>query len=112
MDSLPTRKECYCPSPICLFYVNKVNKLVPIAIQLEKTPGPDNPIFLPSDNWFDWLLAKIYYRSADAQVRMCTTMHVFIPQLDIQCISRSRKSNNKQNKKCVTIEFVVNTSIV
>ena len=31
-----------------------------------------HPIFLPSDNWFDWVLAKIYYRSADAQVVTCT----------------------------------------
>ena len=58
----------YCPAPICLLCVNGANKLVPIAIQLKKTPGSDNPIFLPSDDWFDWLLAKIYYRSADAQV--------------------------------------------
>ena len=42
--------------------------MVPIAIQLKRIPGPDNPIFLPTDNWFDWILAKIYYRSADAQV--------------------------------------------
>lgn len=25
-----------------------------IAIQLKKTPVPDNPIFLASDNWLDW----------------------------------------------------------
>ena len=68
MDGLPCREGCYCPAPICLLYVNGANKLVPIAIQLKKTPGPDNPIFLPTDNWFDWVLAKIYYRSADAQV--------------------------------------------
>ena len=66
---------CYCPAPICLLYVNGAKKLVPIAIQLKKTPGPDNPIFLPSDNWFDWVLAKIYYRSADAQV--CIPSSVF-----------------------------------
>ena len=68
MNGLPCRDGCYCAAPICLLYVNRLNKLVPIAIQLKKTPGPNNPIFLPSDNWFDWLLAKIYYRSADAQV--------------------------------------------
>ena len=41
---------------------------MPIAIQLMRDPGPDNPIFLPSDSWFEWLLAKIFYRSADTQV--------------------------------------------
>ena len=75
MDGLPCREGCYCPAPICLLYVNGLNKLVPIAIQLKKTPGKDNPIFLPSDNWFDWVLAKIYYRSADAQV----STHAFYP---------------------------------
>ena len=66
MDGLPCKEGCYCPAPVCLLYVNGANKLVPIAIQL--TPDSDSPIFLPSDNLFDWLLAKIYYRSADAQV--------------------------------------------
>ena len=75
MDGLPCKEGCYCPAPICLLYVNGANKLVPIAIQLKKTPGPDNPIFLPSDNLFDWLLAKIYYRSADAQVAMYYDLH-------------------------------------
>ena len=70
MDGLPCREGCYCPAPICLLYVNGANKLVPIAIQLKKTPGSDNPIFLPSDNWFDWVLAKMYYRNADAQVAL------------------------------------------
>ena len=41
---------------------------MPIAIQLMRDPGPDNPIFLLSDSWFEWLLAKIFYRSADTQV--------------------------------------------
>ena len=68
MDGLPCRKGYYCPAPICLLYVNTANKLVPIAIQLKKDPGDDNPIFLPTDHWIDWLTAKIYYRSADAQV--------------------------------------------
>ena len=68
MDGLPCKEGCYCPAPICLLYVNGANKLVPIAIQLKRTPGPDNPIFLPSDNWFDWMLAKMYYRSAHGQV--------------------------------------------
>ena len=68
MDGLPCKEDYYCPAPICLLYVNKANKLVPIAIQLKKKPGPDSPRFLPTDNWFDWVLAKMYYRSADAQV--------------------------------------------
>ena len=68
MDGLPTREGQYCAAPICLLYVNGSDQLVPIAIQLKKKPGEDNPIFLPSDNWIDWLLAKIYYQSASTQV--------------------------------------------
>ena len=76
MDGLPCKEGCYCPAPMCLLYVNGNNKLVPIAIQLKRIPGPDNPIFLPSDNWFDWILAKMYYRSADAQVAMWFRLHI------------------------------------
>ena len=70
MDGLPCREGYYCAAPICLLYVNLAKQLVPIAIQLKKTPGADNPIFLPTDNWFDWVLAKIYFRNADAQVKI------------------------------------------
>ena len=34
-------------------------------MQLKQTPGEDNPIFCPSDSEYDWLLAKIFVRSAD-----------------------------------------------
>ena len=68
MDGLPTREGQYSSAPICLLYVNGSDQLVPIAIQLKQKPGEDNPIFLPSDGWIDWLLAKIYYQSAHSQV--------------------------------------------
>ena len=68
LDGLSTREGHYCAAPICLLYVNGSDQLVPIAIQLKQKPGEDNPIFLPSDNWIDWLLAKIYYQSAQTQV--------------------------------------------
>ena len=66
MHGLPTRGGYYCAAPWCLLYVNGSKQLVPIAIQLNR--GDDNPVFLPNDNWYDWLLAKMFYRSADAQV--------------------------------------------
>lgn len=68
MDGLKCRKGYYCPAPTCLLRVNDAGQLVPIAIQLKKEPGPENPIFLPTDNWMDWLLAKIYYQCAHSQV--------------------------------------------
>ena len=77
MDGLPTREGQYSAAPMCLLYVNGNNQLVPIAIQLKQEPAEDNPIFLPSDNWIDWLLAKIFYQSAHAQVSIHSTFHGF-----------------------------------
>ena len=68
MNNLPCRDGYYSAAPVRLLYVNGNNQLVPIAIQLKKEPGQDNPIFLPGDYWIDWLLAKIYYQSAHLQV--------------------------------------------
>ncbi|KAG8435189.1 hypothetical protein GDO86_013216 [Hymenochirus boettgeri] len=58
----------YIAAPICLLYKNLENKIVPIAIQLNQMPGPQNPIFLPSDSHYDWLLAKIWVRSSDFHI--------------------------------------------
>lgn len=73
MDDLTPREGQYVPAPICLLYVNSSQQLVPIAIQLKQGNKEDeipelNPVFVPSDNWIDWLLAKIYYQSAHGQV--------------------------------------------
>ena len=73
MDGLPCKKDHYCAAPLCLLYVNQANQLVPIAIQLMRHPGEDNPIFLPSDNRTDWMLAKMFFSSASAQVRYQTS---------------------------------------
>ncbi|XP_051946160.1 polyunsaturated fatty acid 5-lipoxygenase-like [Xyrauchen texanus] len=63
----------YLAAPICLLYKNIQNKIMPIAIQLGQTPGEENPIFLPSDEEHDWLLAKIWVRSADFHVHQTVT---------------------------------------
>lgn len=41
--------------------------------QLNQTPGEENPIFLPSDAKYDWLLAKIWVRSSDFHVHQTIT---------------------------------------
>ncbi|XP_061693847.1 polyunsaturated fatty acid 5-lipoxygenase-like isoform X2 [Syngnathoides biaculeatus] len=61
------RTPQYMTAPICLLYKNTQNEILPIAIQLGQTPGEDNPIFLPTDGEYDWLLAKIWVRSSDFQ---------------------------------------------
>ncbi|XP_047433292.1 arachidonate 12-lipoxygenase, 12R-type-like [Mugil cephalus] len=58
-------KKQYLEAPLVLFHKRPDDKLMPIAIQLKQTPGPDNPIFLPTDSEYDWLLAKIFVRSSD-----------------------------------------------
>ncbi|KAM9809803.1 polyunsaturated fatty acid 5-lipoxygenase-like isoform X2 [Syngnathus typhle] len=63
----------YMAAPICLLYKNTQNDILPIAIQLGQTPGEDNPIFLPTDSQHDWLLAKIWVRSADFQHHQTAT---------------------------------------
>uniref|UniRef100_A0A4W5QXK5 Lipoxygenase domain-containing protein n=1 Tax=Hucho hucho TaxID=62062 RepID=A0A4W5QXK5_9TELE len=59
------KKQHFLAAPLCLLYMTPEDKLMPIAIQLKQEPGDDNPIFLPTDSEYDWLLAKIFVRSAD-----------------------------------------------
>ncbi|XP_027138935.1 arachidonate 12-lipoxygenase, 12R-type-like [Larimichthys crocea] len=54
----------YLMAPLVLLHKIPDNKLMPIAIQLKQTPADDNPIFLPTDEC-DWLMAKMFVRSAD-----------------------------------------------
>ncbi|KAG9282356.1 arachidonate 15-lipoxygenase B-like [Astyanax mexicanus] len=59
------KKKQYLSAPLCLLFSTPDSKLTPIAIQLDQKPGARNPIFLPSDNEKDWLLAKIFVRGAE-----------------------------------------------
>uniref|UniRef100_A0A8C2JWI7 Arachidonate 5-lipoxygenase a n=1 Tax=Cyprinus carpio TaxID=7962 RepID=A0A8C2JWI7_CYPCA len=64
----------YLAAPICLLYKNSQNKIMPIAIQVsELHTKQDNPIFLPTDDEHDWLLAKIWVRSSDFHVHQTVT---------------------------------------
>uniref|UniRef100_W5MSS6 Arachidonate 5-lipoxygenase a n=1 Tax=Lepisosteus oculatus TaxID=7918 RepID=W5MSS6_LEPOC len=63
----------YLAAPICLLYKNSENKILPIAIQLGQIPGENNPIFLPSDAKYDWILAKIWVRSSDFHIHQTVT---------------------------------------
>uniref|UniRef100_A0A8C5WDM0 Uncharacterized protein n=1 Tax=Leptobrachium leishanense TaxID=445787 RepID=A0A8C5WDM0_9ANUR len=61
-------KPQYITAPLCLFWKSAEDHLLPLAIQLGQTPGPENPIFLASDLEWDWTLAKIWVRNADVQI--------------------------------------------
>ncbi|XP_047563581.1 arachidonate 12-lipoxygenase, 12R-type isoform X2 [Lutra lutra] len=69
LEGIPTielngRKQHHC-APLCLLHFGSEGNMMPIAIQLSQTPGPDCPIFLPSDSEWDWLLAKTWVRYAE-----------------------------------------------
>ncbi|XP_060757018.1 polyunsaturated fatty acid 5-lipoxygenase-like [Neoarius graeffei] len=61
-------EQQYLTAPLVLLHCNHHGKMLPIAIQLMQTPGPDNPIFLPTDSKHDWLLAKIFVRASEFSV--------------------------------------------
>ncbi|XP_061685164.1 polyunsaturated fatty acid lipoxygenase ALOX15B-like [Syngnathoides biaculeatus] len=69
LDGMPANTiegiQQYLMAPLVLLHKRPDDKLMPIAIQLKQNPADDNPIFLPTDSAYDWLIAKIFVRSAD-----------------------------------------------
>uniref|UniRef100_A0A3B3IHE2 Uncharacterized protein n=1 Tax=Oryzias latipes TaxID=8090 RepID=A0A3B3IHE2_ORYLA len=57
-------KEQFLAAPLVLLHKDENDNMMPIAIQL-KQEGENNPIFLPTDSEYDWLLAKTFVRSAE-----------------------------------------------
>ncbi|XP_078284305.1 polyunsaturated fatty acid 5-lipoxygenase-like [Rhinoraja longicauda] len=88
----PVAGHEYLAAPMCLLYANPMNGLLPIAIQISQHPGPECPIFLPSDRELDWRLAKIWVRNADSQVHQLVS-HLLRTHLfgEVFCIATLRK---------------------
>ncbi|XP_051758827.1 polyunsaturated fatty acid 5-lipoxygenase-like isoform X7 [Ctenopharyngodon idella] len=65
----------YLAAPFCLLYKNSQNEIIPIAIQLSRqsTAGEGNTVFLPNDNQYDWMLAKMWVKSSDFNVHQLVT---------------------------------------
>ncbi|KAM5273974.1 polyunsaturated fatty acid lipoxygenase ALOX15B isoform 2-T2 [Ctenodactylus gundi] len=78
LSNVPTNvingRPQFSAAPMTLLYQRpRGGPLVPVAIQLGQTPGPNNPIFLPSDEKWDWLLAKTWVRNAEFSVHEALT---------------------------------------
>lgn len=56
-------QQTFAPDALCLLYLNSEEKLMPIAIQLEANNL--DTVFTPQDEKYDWLLAKMYFKTTD-----------------------------------------------
>ncbi|XP_067283800.1 polyunsaturated fatty acid 5-lipoxygenase-like [Pseudorasbora parva] len=78
LEGVPANKKhpdspYYLTAPICLLYNNRLNQIVPIAIQLSQHSGKTSPIFLPNDDEHDWMLAKMWVKSSDFNLHQLVT---------------------------------------
>ncbi|XP_069502553.1 polyunsaturated fatty acid lipoxygenase ALOX15B-like isoform X1 [Ambystoma mexicanum] len=85
-------KQQYMAAPLCLFYRTPKDEVIPLAIQLNQTPGSETPLFLPSDNEWDWILAKIWVRSTSFAFHQAVShflrTHVFA---EVFCLATLRQ---------------------
>ncbi|MFM9964942.1 MAG: lipoxygenase family protein [Planctomycetaceae bacterium] len=63
----------YVYAPLALFVITGPRKeLLPVAIQCQQQPAPDNPIFTPNDG-YNWLIAKTIVETADGNIHEAST---------------------------------------
>ncbi|XP_070839453.1 polyunsaturated fatty acid lipoxygenase ALOX15B [Chaetodon trifascialis] len=96
LDGVPANvingKQTYLSTPLCLLHLNQRGQLLPIAIQLQQTPGPQNPVFLPSDDGCDWLLAKIWVHNADFQCHQLASHYLRTHMMgELCCVATLRQ---------------------
>lgn len=73
LEGLPCPDNRIVPAPLALFFVNSEGNLMPVAIQLFQKPARDNPVYLPTDDEYVWLLAKMWFNNADASFHQSCT---------------------------------------
>ncbi|MFM7844398.1 MAG: lipoxygenase family protein [Planctomycetota bacterium] len=72
LDGAPTSSypngQKYLAAPLALFVARRTDRqLMPVAIQIQQRPGPQNPIFTPRDGW-NWQIAKSFVEIADGNI--------------------------------------------
>ncbi|OWF44208.1 allene oxide synthase-lipoxygenase protein-like isoform X2 [Mizuhopecten yessoensis] len=74
LEGLPCKSDKFMVcAPMALFFLNGEQHLVPIAIQLKQKPAEDNPVFLPTDPLWTWMMAKMWFNNADASYHQSLT---------------------------------------
>ncbi|CAG0904831.1 unnamed protein product, partial [Cyprideis torosa] len=66
LQGIYRRPEAQLCAPLALFFRRESGYVYPVAIQLNQKPGPDNPVFTPSDPPYTWLAAKVFYSNSEA----------------------------------------------
>ncbi|MBI3272012.1 MAG: hypothetical protein HYZ53_23665 [Planctomycetes bacterium] len=67
LDGLPSPAERHLTAPMILLYVDDLNRLLPIAIQLGQSPAA-GPIFTPKDPPMLWLAVKTHCQVSEVAV--------------------------------------------
>ncbi|XP_077983673.1 polyunsaturated fatty acid 5-lipoxygenase-like [Glandiceps talaboti] len=91
LQDLPCEKGLVA-APIALFFLSNNNSLRPIAIQLFQSKNKDNPVFVPSDPPYTWLMAKMWYNHAEAAYHQAWT-HLGLSHFVLESIAVTTHRN-------------------